>query len=84
MCYGYSLATAWLRRKHGELWMCIHFASALSPLLTMLFSLALNIHYILPLFQSQTLSAILYPINHLQLETLEHMSFCYPLLLFWQ
>lgn len=42
MCYKYSLATTWLRRKHGELWMCMNFASALSPLLRMLFSLALK------------------------------------------
>lgn len=85
ICYRGSLATAWLGRKHSRLWMCMYAdASALSPLLRMQFSLALNIHYILLLFQFQTLSAILYPINQLQLETWEHMSFCYPPLLFWQ
>lgn len=64
------LATAWLRRKHGRLWVCMHaHASALSPLLRIQLSLALNIRCLLLLFQSQTLSAILYPINQLQLET---------------
>lgn len=83
--YRGSLAAAWLRRKHSILWMCMYNdVSALSPLLRMQFSLALNIHYILLLFQFQTLSAILYPINQLELETWEHMSFCYPPLLFWQ
>lgn len=63
------LAAAWLRKKHGSMCVCKHTdASALSPLLRIQLSLALNIHCLLLLFRSQMLSAILYPINQLWLE----------------
>lgn len=76
------LAAAWLRGKHGSMWVCKYTdTSALSPLLRILLSLALNICCLLLLFRSQTFSAILCPINQLWLETWECMSFYYPPLL---